>query len=116
TALNVASTAIGASGLTFHDISANGATNGIVLNTTGASGGLTVTGTGTTAGTGGTIQNTVQGALFTSTSSLSLSNMNFTNPDSGNGTVINIDGPTFNSAAQAGINMSSVTTATFTNL
>src|SRR5262249_46813558 len=80
------------------------------------SGGLTVTGTGTTAGSGGTIQNTVQGALFTSTSGLTLSNMNFTNPNSGNGTVNNIDNPTFNSAAQAGINMSSVTTATFTNL
>src|SRR5262245_31535413 len=116
TALNVANTNIGASGLTFHDISANGATNGIILNTTGASGGLTVTGTGTTAGSGGTIQNNVQGALFTSTSNLSLSNMNFTNPNSGNGTVNNIDSSSFNSAAQAGINMSSVSGATFTNL
>src|SRR5207247_4211804 len=64
----------------------------------------------------GTIQNTVQGALFTSTSNLSLSNMNFTNADSGEGTVNNIDGPTFNSAAQAAINMSGVSTAAFTNL
>src|SRR5262249_57318362 len=79
-------------------------------------GGVTVTGRGTTAGSGGTIQNTVQGALFTSTSNLSLSNMNFTNPNSGNGTVNNIDTSAFNSAAQAGINMSSVSTATFTNL
>ena len=35
TALNVANTTIGASNLIFHDISANGAVNGIVLNTTG---------------------------------------------------------------------------------
>src|SRR5207253_3331036 len=91
-------------------------TNGIILNTTGSSGGLTVTGTGTTAGTGGTIQKTVQGALFTSTSNLSLSNMNFTKADSGNGSVNNVDTSTFNSAAQAAINMSTVTTASFTNL
>src|SRR5262249_43379353 len=116
TALNVANTTIGAGGLTFQDISANGAPNGIILNPTGNSGGLTVTGIGTTAGSGGTIQNTVQGALFTSTSNLSLSNMNFTNPNSGNGTVNNIDSPTFNSAAQAGINMSNVSTVSVTNL
>jgi hypothetical protein len=116
TALNVVNSTIGASGLTFRSISANGATNGIILNSTGASGGLTVTGQSTTAGSGGTIQNNVQGALFTSTNNLSLSNMNFTNPNSGNGTVNNIDGPTFNSGAQAGINMSSVSTVSFTNL
>src|SRR5262249_24440324 len=68
------------------------------------------------AGSGGTIQNNVQGALFTSTSNLSLSNMNFINPNSGEGTVNNIDNPIFNSAAQAGINMSGVSTVTFTNL
>src|SRR5262249_14484279 len=97
-------------------ISTNGGTNGIVLTTTGNTAGLTVTGTGTTAGSGGTNQNTGQGAPFTSTSNLSLSNMNFTNADSGNGTVNNIDNSTFNSAAQAAINMSGVATATFTNL
>jgi hypothetical protein len=60
TALNVTSTTIGASGLTFQSISANGGTNGIVLSSTGSSGGLTVTGTtGSTSkdGSGGTIQN-----------------------------------------------------------
>ena len=46
TALNVANTTIGASGLTFRSISANGAANGIILNNTGALAGLTVTGTG----------------------------------------------------------------------
>src|SRR5262249_9358444 len=122
TALNVANTTIGSAGLTFQSISAGNntaaadPTNGIVLNNTGSSGGLTVTGIGTTAGSGGTIQNNVQGALFTSTSNLSLSNMNFINPNSGEGTVNNIDNPIFNSAAQAGINMSGVSTVTFTNL
>ena len=46
TALNVTNTDIGASGLTFQSISANGAPNGIVLNNTGASGGLTVAANG----------------------------------------------------------------------
>ena len=60
TALDVANTTIGASGLTFQSISANGGSNGIVLNNTGANAGLTVTGTsGSTLndGSGGTIQN-----------------------------------------------------------
>ncbi len=56
TALNVANTTIGASGLEFRAISANGATSGIILNTTGALGGLSVKGSGA-AGSGGTIQN-----------------------------------------------------------
>jgi len=56
TALNVASTTIGAAGLTFQSINSNGGTNGIVLNATGSTGGLTVAGTGA-AGSGGTIQN-----------------------------------------------------------
>ena len=67
TALNVANTTIGAAGLTFRSISANGAANGIVLNTTGASGGLTVTGNGVactpadTTCSGGTLQNMTGG-------------------------------------------------------
>ena len=56
TALNVANTTIGASGLTFRSISANGAPNGIVLNTTGSSGGLTVTGN-TSGNCGGQVAN-----------------------------------------------------------
>jgi hypothetical protein len=62
TALDVANTAIGASGLTFRSIfagtAAGSAGNGIVLDTTGlaaGNGGLTITGNGA-AGTGGTIQ------------------------------------------------------------
>jgi hypothetical protein len=64
TALNVDNTTIGASGLTFRSISANGAATGIVLNNTGSSGGLTITGNGGTCAspatcTGGAIQNSV---------------------------------------------------------
>ena len=120
TALNVTNTTIGASGLTFQSISAgtaaSGPTNAIVLNNTGNVGGLSVTGTGTTVGSGGTIQKTVQGATFTSTSNLSLKNMNFTNANSGNGTCQNVDNSNFNSACQAAINMNTVTTATLDNL
>ena len=79
TALNVASTTIGASGLTFQSISSNAATNGILLNNTGTTnGGLTVSGTGT-AGSGGTIQNsTGTGILLTSTRNVVLNRMNIT--------------------------------------
>jgi uncharacterized repeat protein (TIGR01451 family) len=84
TALNVANTTIGASGLTFRSIASNGAVNGIILNTTGSSGGLTVAGSGT-AGSGGTIQNsTGDGVSLQSTSNVSLSRMSITN-NNGNG-------------------------------
>jgi hypothetical protein len=84
TALNVANTTIGASGLTFHDISANGATNGIVLNNTGATAGLTVTGSGNATqggdSSGGVIQNTSGDAIsLTSTLNPSFTNMNIHN-------------------------------------
>ena len=55
TALNVANTTIGATGLKFQSINSGaGASDGIVLDTTGTSGGLSVTGSGS-AGSGGTI-------------------------------------------------------------
>jgi len=86
TALNINNTLIGSSNINFQSISSNGASKGIVLNTTGASGGLIVTGTGNTAGTGGTIQNCSQrGAEFISTNNISLKNMNFTNVGTTNG-------------------------------
>ncbi len=72
TALNVTNVNIGAAGLTFRSISANGAANGLVLNNTGTSGGLTVTGNGGTCTfatptcTGGRIQNTAGGDDTTS--------------------------------------------------
>jgi hypothetical protein len=78
TALNVANTTIGSSGLTFRSISAGnsstGPAKGIVLDTTGSSGGLTVTGNGGTCTevdksgcSGGQIQHTT-GADDSSTS------------------------------------------------
>jgi hypothetical protein len=79
TALSVANTTIGASGITFRSISANGAVKGVVLNNTGA-GAFTVTGIGTTDGSGGTIQNiTTRGAEFIGVASVVLKNMDFTN-------------------------------------
>jgi VCBS repeat-containing protein len=80
TALNVANTTIGASGLTFQSISANGATNGIVLNNTGASGSLTVTGDGNTSvggnNSGGVIQHTTSyGISLANTLSPSFTNV-----------------------------------------
>ncbi|MCA1552966.1 MAG: hypothetical protein LC737_01165, partial [Chloroflexi bacterium] len=81
-ALNVSSTTIGASGLTFRSISSNGAASGIVLITTGTSGGLTVTGNGgsctlaTPTCTGGIIQNsTGPGISLSSTKNVSLTRM-----------------------------------------
>lgn len=87
TALNVANTTIGGSGLTFRSIASNGASKGIILNATGA-GAFTVSGTGP-AGTGGTIQNaTSRGAEFISVNSVTLNDMNFANNGIG-GTVGN---------------------------
>ena len=84
TTLTVTDTTIGAAGLTFRSISANGAASGIVLDATGASGGLTVTGTGSTAlggdGSGGTIQNTTgHGVSLTSTLNPSFTNLTIAN-------------------------------------
>ncbi len=87
TALDVANTTIGASGLHFESIASNGAANGIILNTTGIAGGLVVHGTGS-AGSGGTIQNsTASGINANDTAGLSLSWMNLTN----NGNAANED-------------------------
>ena len=87
TALNVASTTIGGSGLTFQRVSSGNntaaadAANGIVLSNTGTAGGLAVTGDGTLArnGSGGTIQNTTDdGVALTNANGVSLRSMNFT--------------------------------------
>ena len=83
TALNVANSTIGASGLTFQSISANGGTSGIVLNNT--SGNLTVTGDGTgrANGSGGSISNITGSALgnapvylLTASGTITLNSMN----------------------------------------
>ncbi|MEY2585347.1 MAG: hypothetical protein QOD80_1373, partial [Verrucomicrobiota bacterium] len=86
TALNIANTTIGPSGVTFNSISANGAVNAIILNTTGTNP-FSVTGDGTQTsglynrnGTGGTLQNTTHDAvLLTSASNVTLRQMNITN-------------------------------------
>ncbi|HJR78720.1 MAG TPA: Ig-like domain-containing protein [Anaerolineales bacterium] len=75
TALNVVNTTIGANNLEFRSISSNGATSGIVLNTTGSTGRLLVKGNGGACSsaatcTGGAIQNsTSYGISLTSTTS-----------------------------------------------
>lgn len=79
TALNVANTTIGASGLNFQSISANGAANGIVLNTTGSTGALTVTGSGS-ANSGGTIQNTTGHGVSVTSGRINLSYLRILNP------------------------------------
>ena len=80
TALNVANTTIGASGLNFRSIASNGAANGIILAITGA-GNLTISGDGggSSNGSGGTIQNsTGKGVTLNSTGAVSLNYMNIT--------------------------------------
>lgn len=114
TALNVASTTIGASGMTFLSISSAGAANGIVLSSTGASGGLSVTGTGSTNGSGGTIQNiTNRGVSATSTISLSLKNMTFNNANTTDGGGCSASNA---SGCNAAIHLATVTNAVLDNV
>ncbi len=117
TALNVTSTQIGAGGLIFKSISANGAAKGIILNSTGTAagnGGLSVTGTGTTDGSGGTIQNiSARGGEFITTKALSLKNINFTNANTSNGgTCTDLS----TAGCNAAIYLSGVTTVTLDNI
>ncbi len=63
TAVKIQNTTIGSSDVTFRSVSANGATNGIVLNNTGSSGTFEVTGSGTTDASGGTVRNTSSDAV-----------------------------------------------------
>src|SRR5207248_4462199 len=84
TALNVASTNIGAGHLIFKSISANGGTNGIVLTATGTAGGLHVLGNGSTAqggdASGGMIQSTTgTGISLNDTTGLQLNDIKVTN-------------------------------------
>lgn len=117
TALNVASSTIGASGLTFQSVSANGGSKGIALNTTGT-GPLSITGTGTTDGTGGTIQNiSTRGIELISASNISLKNMNLTGAnnsvDAGGATICDDLNTT---ACNAAIYLSSVSNIALDNL
>ncbi len=79
TAVNIANTTIGASGVTFRSLSSNGgAAPGLILNNTGSAGNFTVSGTGS-AGTGGTIQNKTGNAIqLTTVDGVSLNFMNLT--------------------------------------
>lgn len=114
TALNIDNTTIGSGNVTFRSISANGAANGIVLNTTGSSGGLLVTGTGTTDGSGGTIQNiTNRGVSATNTSNLSLKNMTFTNANTTDAAGCNASN---NTTCNAAVYMNTVTNAAMDNV
>jgi hypothetical protein len=95
-ALNIGSTTIGAAGLNFQSISANGAPNGIALNGTGTVGSLTVSGNGNTSqggdNSGGEIQNTSgAGVSLINTRNASLTNMNIHNTvgDGIGGTLVN---------------------------
>jgi hypothetical protein len=101
TALNVANTTIGATGLTFRSIAANGAANGIILDNTGTAGGLTVRGDGTAAnnGSGGTIQNTTgAGITLNSTRNVVLRQVNVTSPGTDGIRITDIDGFTLESS------------------
>ncbi len=70
--------------VTLTSVSANNATNGIVLSNT--SGSFAVTGNGSTAGSGGTIQSIVnRGASFIDASNISLKYMTFLNANTANG-------------------------------
>jgi hypothetical protein len=101
TALNVANTTIGANRLEFRSISANGGTNGIILNSTGIAagdGGLSVIGDGVNTtlggnGSGGTIQNTTgAGIALNSTRNVTLNYMTITNPGTDGMAVTNVSG------------------------
>jgi Bacterial Ig domain/Calx-beta domain/Bacterial cadherin-like domain len=101
TALTVANTTIGTTGLNFVSVSSDGGSNaGIILDNTGALGGLTITGDGGSANnfSGGTIQNkTGVGISLTNTRDVVLDQMHIVNTDS------------------SGINGAQVTNFTFTN-
>lgn len=78
-AIEISNTTIGASGVTWQSVSANGGDKGIVLNNTGT-GSFTVNGTGTTAGSGGTLQNiNKRGVEVIAAQNVTLKNMNLTN-------------------------------------
>ncbi|MBI5567109.1 MAG: Ig-like domain repeat protein [Chloroflexi bacterium] len=85
-AIDLGSTTIGASGLTFRSVSANGGVDGIRLNNV-PGGAFTITGSGS-AGSGGTLQNlTGDGVRVSSASNVSLSYMNMTNVATGSGSL-----------------------------
>ncbi len=78
--VTIQNTTIGAPGVTFRQIHVNGATSGIVLNTTGTTGSFQVTGDGSTANSGGIINASTQNGVDINTStSPSLNYMTISN-------------------------------------
>lgn len=124
TAVNIANTTIGGSGVRFDSTTTSGASSGIILNTTGA-GTFTVSGTGG-ANTGGTIANSTgtAGVLLTNTGPVSLTGLSVTGSaaDGLNGTTVNgltLSGVTIsnngNAAGERGVYVNGLTgTATIT--
>jgi uncharacterized repeat protein (TIGR01451 family) len=99
-------------GITMLSISANNATNGILVqNTTGS---FTVTGSGSTDGSGGTISTiTNRGASFINTANIALSNVTFNNASTTNGgSCTSLD----NSGCNAAIHLQNTTSVTLTNV
>ncbi len=79
-AVDLDTTQIGAAGLTFQSVSANGGSLGMILSTLSGTGTLQISGTGTSNGSGGTIQNTVQNGIFiANANNIVIRNMNLTN-------------------------------------
>ncbi|HYW09880.1 MAG TPA: cadherin-like domain-containing protein, partial [Longimicrobium sp.] len=115
-ALNVANTTIGAEGLSFRSIAANGGSNGIVLDNTGTTAGLTVAGNGT-AGTGGTIQSTtVSGISLSTTRNVSLNWMNLTNANSTDGGGSGVCDGTTNAGCNGAVKLNNVRAITLNRL
>jgi hypothetical protein len=87
-AVNIASTTIGAAGVTFRSVSASGAPNGIVLSSTGSTGPFLVSGDGSTTaglfdrdGSGGTIGGATGDAVsLSNASNVTLRQMNINSP------------------------------------
>ncbi len=124
-AVSVATTTIGAAGLTFGSISSNGASNGVTLNNTGAAGRLVVTGDGdgNPDGGGGTITNSTSHAInLVTTVSPSLTDMTVSNAGNADNEyglhLINVSGTvtlddmTFNNAADNLVYLNSTASST----
>ena len=105
-AIDIASSNIGSSGITFRSVSSGASGNvGISLNSTGSLGGLTVTGDGATAGSGGTISGktgNTDGVTLNNTKNASLAYMNINN-NSRNG----IYGTNLNGLTLTGVTLAS---------
>jgi hypothetical protein len=125
-ALNVTNTTIGAAGLRFKSISSNGASSGIVLNTTGSSGGLSVLGDGGSCSsaitcTGGAIQNSTADAVkLTSTRDVVLTHMFLftsaqSNIDAASVTNLTLSGIYSDLSTAPGVLGNTVTNLTITN-